>query len=428
MASLFKRRKQYWVSYYINGVQVRRSLQTTSMRVARDKLKQIEYELATGDLQLSSELPLPEVLEDFCRHLMSVRTNKSYKNDFSRLRVVFGPVCPALKIRPPGSPDRLPGKRADDKYAGKHIKAQLLEDISPQVISRFLAARERQDGWSPKTANLTRQILHRLFSYAIKNHNFRSRDRRYPNPAAVVERRREHAPQIRFLTLEQIEQQLEVLKDHPKIYAMVATYIYAGLRREEALWLTREDVDMDSRLIRVRAKTIDGRFWQPKTKKNRVVPISKALFEILSAYRNPHKSVWFFPSPTGLWWEPNNFSQDLSKINKAHGLSWTCLDFRHTFGSHLAQKGESLYKIATLMGNSPEICRKHYAAVIPEQMADVVEFSVPRGRPPDDDGAQAALDEILRKLEEIQGPAGGLRLLIFYNTSPICNRFYRQRR
>ena len=26
------------------------------------------------------------------------------------------------------------------------------------------------------------------------------------------------------------------------------------------------------------------------------------------------------------------------------------------------------------MGNSPEICRRHYAALIPEQMVDTVEF------------------------------------------------------
>jgi len=37
-------------------------------------------------------------------------------------------------------------------------------------------------------------------------------------------------------------------------------------------------------------------------------------------------------------------------------------------------KGESLYKIATLMGNSPEICRRHYAALAPESLIDSVEF------------------------------------------------------
>ena len=37
-------------------------------------------------------------------------------------------------------------------------------------------------------------------------------------------------------------------------------------------------------------------------------------------------------------------------------------------------KGESLYKIATLMGNSPEICRRHYATLLPESLVQSVEF------------------------------------------------------
>jgi len=65
---------------------------------------------------------------------------------------------------------------------------------------------------------------------------------------------------------------------------------------------------------------------------------------------------------------------ELRKSNKAAGLNWSCLDFRHTFGSHLAQKGVSLYKIAALMGNSPEICRRHYAALTPKQIFETVEF------------------------------------------------------
>ena len=52
-----------------------------------------------------------------------------------------------------------------------------------------------------------------------------------------------------------------------------------------------------------------------------------------------------------------------------------CLDYRHTFGGQLAMKGESLYKIATLLGNSPEICRRHYAVLPPEGLPDPVEFA-----------------------------------------------------
>ena len=34
MACVYKRRKQYWISYYVNGQQIRQSLHTTNKRVA----------------------------------------------------------------------------------------------------------------------------------------------------------------------------------------------------------------------------------------------------------------------------------------------------------------------------------------------------------------------------------------------------------
>jgi integrase len=189
-----------------------------------------------------------------------------------------------------------------------------------------------------------------------------------------VERRPEVAPQIRFLELKDILPQLKALAGYPSLHGAVATMIYAGLRREECLWLTRDDVDLDRKVIRVRAKTVDGKTWQPKTKKNRAVPISKALLCLLSSYQPGRGAPWFFPSPRGKHWDPDGFSRMLRRINKKAKLVWDCLDYRHTFGSQLAMKGESLYKISELMGNIPEICRRHYAALIPERMRDTVEF------------------------------------------------------
>jgi len=82
---------------------------------------------------------------------------------------------------------------------------------------------------------------------------------REKNPAAAVERYEERAPEISFLTLAQIDEQLNSLADSVKMQAMVATLIYAGLRREELLWLTPDDIDWKAGsygLIRVRAKTV----------------------------------------------------------------------------------------------------------------------------------------------------------------------------
>jgi integrase len=215
-----------------------------------------------------------------------------------------------------------------------------------------------------------------------------------------VQRRREPPQTIRFLSADDIVHQLTVLEPHPLIRAMVATYIYAGLRREAALWLTPDDVDLDRRLIRVVAKTIDDQFWQPKTKRNRVVPISTALAEVLAQHEPQPGSPWYFPSPCAQRWDPDNFSQKLREINRSHGLSWSCLDFRHTFGSHLAQNGVSLYKIAELMGNSPDICRRHYAALVPERMHDAVEFSPQDRAGGDDKPTEALMRQLLDRLNQ----------------------------
>ena len=61
---------------------------------------------------------------------------------------------------------------------------------------------------------------------------------------------------------------------------MVAVLIYAGLRRQELLWLTPQDIDWGAGthgIIRVRAKTVGKDSWQPKTKRNRGVFISEKL-------------------------------------------------------------------------------------------------------------------------------------------------------
>ena len=88
---------------------------------------------------------------------------------------------------------------------------------------------------------------------------------------------------------------------------------------------------------------VDGEFWQPKTARNRVVPISKVLMDYLLAYQSPKGTPWYFPSPQGCRWDPDNFSHKLRKLNRAQDLQWSCAEYRHTFGSQLAMKGESLY-------------------------------------------------------------------------------------
>jgi len=271
----------------------------------------------------------------------------------------------------------------DKRVKDPVIAVQYLEQVTTAAISDFISSHVRSRGLAPKTANRHREILHTLFNWAMKEGGGRMPADK--NPVSDVKRYQEKAPQIRFLTLKQIDEQLEALQEHAQLQTMVALYIYAGLRREEVLWLTRADIDLGcgpQGILRVRAKEIDGESWQPKTARNRAVPISSTLRSYLDGYM-PRSSVggWYFPSPQGRRYDPDNFSRDLRNANKKSGLVWTCLDFRHTFGSQLAMKGESLYKISKLMGNSPEICRRHYAALLPESLTDCVEFTPEKPKP-----------------------------------------------
>jgi integrase len=384
MASLKKRGSSFYIQFYIAGNKQKRiNLHTDSYQVAKEKLRRFESAQAAGDdLPLPTRTPVADILTDYVAHIRTAKTAKSAQTDIYYLRDMFGPVCDALTItsrKPSAKAKKKPAKVGmDARTKAPVIQADCLEAIRSGDITKFISAQVARRGLAPKTANRYREILTRLFNWSVKQG---MRLPRGGNPAAEVERYAEPAPTIRFLTLKQIDEQLDALADDLKYQAMTATLIYAGLRREELLWLTPDDIDWSSGkygLIRVRAKTVNDEFWQPKTKVNRAVPISSRLRHHLDKWQlKRSKGAWFFPNSAVGRYDPDNFSSDLRALNKSKGLRWTCLEYRHTFGSQLAMKGESLYKISKLMGNSPDICRRHYAALIPEEMGDSVEFAKP---------------------------------------------------
>lgn len=376
MAGLIKRGKKYYAVYYVGKKQKRVALETDSLQLAKDKLRDIESALFRGnDPQLPTKTPIADVVKDYIENMRTRKTATSVTRDIYYLREAFGPICEELTIKNKKISDK--GKKCPTNKPLVYIEASCFEQITTADVANFIAMQVRRKALAPKTANRFREVLTRLFNWAMSQNGIRIPGDK--NPASKVERYREKAPVITFLTLKQIDEQLKALAAVPALQIMVAIYIYAGLRREELCWLTIDDIDFEAGgngMIRVRAKTINGEFWEPKTKVNRVVPISSTLKTYLDRYTaKPVAGNWFFSTPKGCRWDPGNLSGELREANEASGLDWTCLDFRHTFGSQLAMKGESLYKISALMGNSPEICRKHYAALLPESLITSVEFA-----------------------------------------------------
>lgn len=140
--------------------------------------------------------------------------------------------------------------------------------------------------------------------------------------------------------------------------ATVWIALYAGLHLGEIARLRWEDIDLSGRWLHVK---------KAKTGKPRRVPISGALGEALRPLAK--KSGFIAPH-----WQEGDYSvkaeSDLLPLRKslseiADKIKWNI--FRHTFASLLAQTGRvSIDQISALMGNTPEVCRRHYAHLIPE--------------------------------------------------------------
>jgi len=376
MAGLIKRGKKYYAVYYVGKKQKRVALDTDSKQIAKDKVRQIESaQLRQEDNPLPTKTLLPDIIEKYLFHLKARTSERNVQKVASYLRATFGPVCDCLKIKN----DKIARKAVKRPSSGKFdlIEIGCLEQLTAQMFSAFLANLVVYKGVSAKTVNHYRQILLTMCNWSMTEGGVKFPSSR--NPVAAVKRYKEIKGDIRYLKRRDIEEQLESLSDNLMLQVMVALYIFAGLRREEAIWLMNSDFDWDGGnygAIRIRNKVFNGKAWVPKTKVSRTVPVSSELRRYLDKYLASCKSgTWFFVSPEGCRWDPDNFSADLRAANAIAGLKWSCLDFRHTFGSHLASKGESLYKIAKLMGNSPQICEKHYAALTPECLFQSVEFS-----------------------------------------------------
>ncbi|MFM8490715.1 MAG: site-specific tyrosine recombinase/integron integrase [Candidatus Methylopumilus sp.] len=140
--------------------------------------------------------------------------------------------------------------------------------------------------------------------------------------------------------------------------AMLSLIYACGLRRSELLNLTLKDVLSDCNLLFIR---------QSKGKKDRVVPISNKLIEMLRDYYKAFKpKTWLFEGqfPNTKYSEKsleNVLKQGLSKakITKKVSLHW----LRHSYATHLLENGTDLRYIQELLGHSSSRTTEIYTHV-----------------------------------------------------------------
>lgn len=184
--------------------------------------------------------------------------------------------------------------------------------------------------------------------------------------SASIKRLKYEPPKRRSLTLEE-RQLLEGAAFTPVEKCFVYTLLYTGVRRNECLALTTDDINLKKRTIRI-CKTVvpsnlEEDVVQEMTKTNaghRIIPVSAPLLPVLREYCHD-KNGPIFLTPTGHYYRAKTFQkfwrEIINKMVAANNDRPVAEDitphiFRHTYASDLYKAGIDIKQAQYLLGHT----------------------------------------------------------------------------
>ena len=131
--------------------------------------------------------------------------------------------------------------------------------------------------------------------------------------------------------------------------AVIATFIYSGIRANELLCLRLKDVDLENNVIFVRLG---------KGNKDRVVPMCSPLKSCLRRYldersRLKRNSTHFFVSLRGdMPFTYSGLKKFVNNLKAVTGVNFSPHKLRHTFATLMLEGGCDLFSLQKMMGHS----------------------------------------------------------------------------
>lgn len=221
--------------------------------------------------------------------------------------------------------------------------------------------RVRSDRRAKSTINRYHVALGALFSWAIKR---RRMPKGWENPCRKIERQREPAGVVRFLSDAERERLLEACRasSWDRLYLLVILAITTGARRGELMGLQWSDIDLERGCAYV---------CTTKNGDRRVLPLTSIAIEALQ--KLPRRSAGLIFGSRSRPKSPFNFEDHWRTARKVAKLpDFRFHDLRHTCASYLAQNGASLLEIADVMGHRQLSMTKRYAHLTINSKASLV--------------------------------------------------------
>ncbi|MDR3611037.1 MAG: tyrosine-type recombinase/integrase [Ignavibacteriaceae bacterium] len=171
------------------------------------------------------------------------------------------------------------------------------------------------------------------------------------------------------------KEELNTIVANEKDLMLKNIYLWAfhtGMRLSEIMNLEWSDLDLTQNIIRVRNKES----FTTKSKRERIIPIGKVVLEILNGIKeNPEymNSNYIFNKAgerLGLVWVSKKFKKCVRLANLSESIHFHTL--RHSFASHLVQRGTSLYILQKLLGHSQISITQKYSHLNQESMNQAI--------------------------------------------------------
>ena len=276
-----------------------------------------------------------------------------------------------------------PNKADTTVYAYRHIMDHIisvlgdipLQKLTPGQIQRYYA-QQMSNGLSSNTVRKHHDLLNHALKVAVVQ------DVLAVNPVVKVTPPKCIKKEIHFYSPEKLKL-LMSLAEGDRIEILIKLAAYLGLRREEILGLTWDNVDLDNRLIHIRqVRTAAGSMIvekDPKTAtsaRDLYIPddVVTALLrererqeQYKEALGSEYQDLGYvFCHENGRPFRPNYVSDLFSKFIRDHELPYITLHgLRHSFATMANSLGIPMYDIGKALGHStPATTSKVYTHLL----------------------------------------------------------------
>ncbi|MFH1618621.1 MAG: tyrosine-type recombinase/integrase [bacterium] len=334
MARIYQRSKKtggiWYLDYCVEGRRVRRKI-GRSKRLAELALADTQVKLERKELGFGvRDKTLAVFIREYLEYSKSNKSPSSYLRDIQILR-----------------------------HLSENIRVDKLASITAPKLESYKTHRQEQ-GAKPSTINREFNTIKAMLNKAVAWGSLSG------NPARTVKKFRETKRQVRFLSPEEIKSLVSAAKDRMRF--MIMTFLYTGLRRNELINLTWNDLDFRQKLLIVQSK--EG--WNPKDYEVRHIPLNERLLNILGSL-NKNNSRYIFSNKNGERLIGNVLTRDFRKLAKSCGIKNASIHtLRHTFASYLVMNGVDVYTVQKLLGHSSIKTTEIYAHMAPDYLKSAV--------------------------------------------------------